>query len=124
MDFKRDAEGRLWLLEVNPRFNLWHHPGALAGVNLPALVWADAAGRRRPPSGPARPGVRWCHVNDAAAARDAGIPLARWLAWAWRCDAKANFAWDDPVPVARRALQLLPRPAWPRPAPLPRRADR
>ena len=38
-DFKRAADGRLFLLEVNPRFNLWHHPGALAGVNLPALVF-------------------------------------------------------------------------------------
>jgi predicted ATP-grasp superfamily ATP-dependent carboligase len=111
VDCKRDAEGRLWLLEVNPRFNLWHHAGALAGVNLPALAWADAAGRPRPAAGRARPGVRWCHVNDAAAARDAGVPVARWAAWAWRCQAKANLAWDDPVPAARRALQLLPRPA-------------
>jgi len=30
-DFKRDPDGRLWLLQVNPRFNLWHHVGADAG---------------------------------------------------------------------------------------------
>ncbi len=35
-DFKRDGRGRLHLLEINPRFNLWHYPGAVAGVNLPA----------------------------------------------------------------------------------------
>ena len=43
-DFKRAPDGRLYLLEVNPRFNLWHFPGALAGVSLPALVYADLAG--------------------------------------------------------------------------------
>ena len=36
LDFKRTAAGELVLLEVNPRFNLWHLPGAVAGVNLPA----------------------------------------------------------------------------------------
>ena len=30
-DFKRTPDGELKLLEVNLRFNLWHHPGALAG---------------------------------------------------------------------------------------------
>jgi D-aspartate ligase len=38
LDFKRDDHGRLHLLEINPRFNLWHHPDAVAGVNLPAMV--------------------------------------------------------------------------------------
>jgi hypothetical protein len=38
LDFKRDDPGRLHLLEINARFNLWHDPGAVAGVNLPATV--------------------------------------------------------------------------------------
>src|SRR6266498_4021241 len=50
LDFKRAPDGTLHLLEVNPRFNLWHHPGARAGVNLPALVFADLTGRPRPPA--------------------------------------------------------------------------
>ena len=44
LDFKRDMQGNLRLLEINPRFTLWHHPGALAGVNIPALVYADLTG--------------------------------------------------------------------------------
>src|SRR3712207_372716 len=28
-DFKRGPNGRLYLLEINPRFNLWHHAGAI-----------------------------------------------------------------------------------------------
>lgn len=104
VDFKRTPDGQLRLLEINPRFNLWHHPGALAGVNLPALVWSDLAGQRRPPTGPVRPGVRWCTISDIAAARESGMPLGRWLAWALRCEARANLAWDDPIPIVRRAL--------------------
>ena len=51
LDFKEDErDGCLYLLEANPRFNLWHHPGAIAGVNLPALVYSDlvSPGSARP----------------------------------------------------------------------------
>ena len=56
-DFKRAPDGSLWLLEVNPRFSFWSHPGAVAGVNLPALVFGDLVGRPRPRVRSARPGV-------------------------------------------------------------------
>ncbi len=47
LDFKRDPDtGRFYLLEVNPRFNLWNHLGAAAGVNLPWLAYRDLAGAR------------------------------------------------------------------------------
>jgi D-aspartate ligase len=59
LDFKRAPDGRLFLLEVNPRFNLWHHPGAVAGVNIPAIIYADMVGVSRP-SASLRAGVRWC----------------------------------------------------------------
>lgn len=120
-DFKRDPRGRLHLLEVNPRFNLWHHPGALAGVNLPAIVHADMTGRPRPPARPARAGVRWCTLpGDLSAARAGGVSLASWLAWAAGCEAKSNAAWDDPVPLLDGVWQRLVsryggRPARPGP---------
>ncbi len=98
-DFKRGPDGRLHLLEVNPRFNLWHLPGALAGVNLPALVYADLAGLPRPAVSRARPGVCWCHApNDFIAARASGVPLSEWLPWLIRCKAKSTMAFDDPMP--------------------------
>ena len=100
-DFKRGPDDRLHLLEVNPRFNLWHHPGAVAGVNLPAIVHADLTGSPRPPATRARPGVRWCHpAHDPRAARQAGISPLRWLADAVRYEAKSGFAWNDPLPLA------------------------
>lgn len=106
LDFKRAPDGTLFLLEVNPRFTLWHHAGALAGVNIPALVYGDCLGWQRPAVPPARAGVQWCKVwTDHAAARDDGVSLARWLAWALRCEAKSAFAWDDPFPLLGAGLQ-------------------
>jgi D-aspartate ligase len=104
LDFKRGPDGVLNLLEINPRFNLWHHPGALAGVNLPALVQRDLLGLPRSAPAPLRPGVSWCSpVHDLRAARSEGISTVRWLRWAWTCEAKSGFAWDDPLPLARGA---------------------
>lgn len=102
LDFKRTSEGELRLLEVNPRFTLWHHPAAAAGVNIPALVWADLNGLPRPRVTPARAGVAWCDLwEDAAAAKELGELGLRWVAWAVACDAKSGFAWDDPMPFIR-----------------------
>ncbi len=100
LDFKRAPDGTLYLLEINPRFNLWHHPGALAGVNLPATVFADLTGLPRPGPTRGRREVHWCSLRrDAQAAHNAGIGPLRWLVWALRCEAKSGFAWDDPLPL-------------------------
>jgi predicted ATP-grasp superfamily ATP-dependent carboligase len=104
-DFKRAPNGELLLLEVNPRFSLWSHAGARAGVNLPALVFGDLVGRSRPPIPRARAGVSWCDmIPDAKAARASHVPVARWMAWFLRSDAKAEIALDDPMPFLRGRL--------------------
>jgi D-aspartate ligase len=104
-DFKRDGTGHLHLLEINPRFNLWHHAGAVAAVNIPAIVYADLTGTPRPQAARARAGVRWCKIwKDLPAARAMGVPLPQWLAWVWSCETKSGLSWDDPLPLARSAL--------------------
>jgi len=113
-DFKRAPDGRLRLLEANPRFNLWHHLGAVAGVNLPALVYGDLIGAPRPILRPARAGVRWCKPwKDQSAARAAGMSFAEWIPWLIRCEAKSGLAWDDPLPLigatVRRGIETLAR---------------
>ncbi len=115
-DFKRAPDGRLYLLEINARFNLWHHLGAVAGVNLPALVHADLAGRERPRPAIARPGCCWCRPGqDRLAAREAGLSTFAWLAWVARCEA-GPLHWDDPMPFLqprlRRGMHRLIR-LWP-----------
>jgi D-aspartate ligase len=124
LDFKSDArDGRLFLLEANPRFTLWHHPAALAGVNVPELVYRDLVepGPRRAAPARARAGVRWMSVrNDLRALgeyRAAGeLTVGRWLLDVWRADVTEDWMWSDPVPglldavasarrVANRALR-------------------
>lgn len=100
LDFKRDADGRLWLLEINPRFNLWHRLGAVAGVNLPAIVWADLTGRPRPPEAKARPGATWCRVDhDWRAARQERQGALAWLRWVSGASVRAGLELGDPKPL-------------------------
>ena len=108
VDFKRGPDDKLHILEINPRFNLWHHLGAVAGVNLPALAYADAVGRPRPVVRAARAGVCWCVLwHDILVAGETGVPLAAWLPWALHCEAKSAVAWDDPLPLLRGVWLLL-----------------
>lgn len=106
LDFKEHPlTGERLLLEVNPRFNLWHWPAAVAGVNLPALVYRDLAGTEVPGPRPLRRGVRWLSfLDDVNAFRDhrrsGELTLVAWLASLARCRAWEGFAWDDPLPAA------------------------
>lgn len=108
VDLKRDPEDRLRLLEINPRFNLWHLAGAAAGVNLPGLVLADLTGTSRPAAAVARPGVRWSNpLADLRSARDDKVSLWQWLRWTAACDTFHDLSIRDPRPFLHGAV--LPR---------------
>lgn len=105
IDFKRGPDGRLHLFEINPRFSLWHHPGAAAGVNIPALVHGDLTGRPRPRAVAARAGTTWVKPwRDPFAAREDGISLRRWMRWALRTETTSVLAWHDPMPFLRGVM--------------------
>ncbi|HEX8709008.1 MAG TPA: ATP-grasp domain-containing protein [Pyrinomonadaceae bacterium] len=44
LEMVRDAEGQLWLLEMNPRFPAWIHGATIAGYNIPGLLIEGATG--------------------------------------------------------------------------------
>ncbi len=44
LEMVRDADGQLWLLEMNPRFPAWIHGATIAGLNLPAQLIEGATG--------------------------------------------------------------------------------
>ena len=108
MDFKRSpANGRFYLLEINTRFNLWHHLGAKNGVNLPRVAYDYLVHGRRPR--PAQAGLvyRWLSFSyDRLAYRElatAGkLGALRWL-WSLVQAPKvyAIFSWTDPAPFVR-----------------------
>jgi D-aspartate ligase len=109
VDFKRDPRTkRLYLLEINPRFNLWHHAGAAAGVSIPALVYRDCLepGSARP-AGRARPGVRWANARDDWRAHQ-GSSL-RWLAEMLTVQVNESFMLRDPLPGLDQLPAMLQR---------------
>jgi len=116
IDFKRcAASGRLYLLEVNARFNLWHHLGAVNGVNLPRIAYDYLVHGARPARAPAwATGRRWlCPRLDWRAYRELAargeLTFGAWLASlaAARkvCD---TFSWTDPWPSLRRLARRAP----------------
>jgi D-aspartate ligase len=59
VEFKRDArDGRLKLLDINPRVWGWHTLGQRAGVDFSYLLWQMAQGTDVP-AVRGRPGIRW-----------------------------------------------------------------
>lgn len=101
LDFKYGPDGRLYLFEINARLTLWAHPGARAGVNLPAIMYADLTKcpRERELS-TTRACLDWVHPKDLLAARAHGVSTTEWLRWMWQSKpVKAVWRWDDPLPL-------------------------
>jgi predicted ATP-grasp superfamily ATP-dependent carboligase len=108
IDFKYGPDRRLYLFEINARLTLWAHPGARAGVNLPAIVYADLTGLPRPACGRTRSRVDWVHPKDVLAARAHGISTARWMSWVWHTRPVTGvWKWDDPGPLLGMAAVRL-----------------
>jgi D-aspartate ligase len=103
IDLIRDAaSGRIYTLEVNARFNLWHHLGAAHGVNLPWLAYELLVDGRAPVQSPAYvPRSHWMNFyRDLQAYRaDPDLSMRRWLTSALGPHTlHETFAWDDPLP--------------------------
>lgn len=105
IDFKIDSRnGELYMLEINSRFNLWHHPGAVAGVNIPQAVYHDCiVPGSAQISRSVRAGVRWVELGlDLMAYReyhaDGDLPLSTWLKDITTADINEGFLWRDPGP--------------------------
>jgi D-aspartate ligase len=115
LDLKEDRrDGGLYLLEANPRANLWHHPGAIAGVNLPAIAYADlvSPGSVLPDAPRTRAGVRWMWAfADLQECRANGqLDALRWLRELAAADVVEDLCWSDPLPgMARLAVRLRER---------------
>ena len=108
MDFKRDArDGRLYLLEINARFNLWHHLGAANGINMPAAAYNYVVNGVRPRQTAYTTRYRWQNFgHDVHAFRELRalneITFSRWLRSVLLTRRLHDyFSWRDPAPFLR-----------------------
>lgn len=119
IDFKQSAAtGQFHVLEINTRFNLWHHLGARNGVNLAEVAYDYLVRGARPRHMKAATTYRWvCLRLDYRAYRDLSsrgeLGLARWL-WSLIESRKVYdlFSWTDPLPFVLsffRKFQRFPK---------------
>jgi predicted ATP-grasp superfamily ATP-dependent carboligase len=103
---KDPRDGRLFVLEINARYNLWNYLGAAHGVNLPRVAYDLLVRGRAAPPTYYEPRHRWVNFyRDALACREATHEgHLRWLRWAASLAKGSNvyeaFAWTDPRPFA------------------------
>jgi predicted ATP-grasp superfamily ATP-dependent carboligase len=117
IDMKRDdVSGALAILEVNARFNLWHHLGAAAGINLPQIAYRDLIGEDLPPTAvDYATDVRWLAFGDDVRTflrsyRPAGLGWIDWLTSLAKGRRVFDvFDWDDPLPWASTIVQRFAR---------------
>jgi D-aspartate ligase len=113
IDFIESPAG-LVTLEVNARYNLWHHLGAAHGVNLPQIAYDHLMfGWQPPESAVYQPRARWLSFYRVyRGLRDAGHgrpgALARWAAMSLQKPAVHDlFEWRDPVPFLMMVRELM-----------------
>ena len=112
IDMKRDPRsGRFYVLELNPRFNLWHYLGSVSGVNLPLLAYADLVGAPLTRPRDYKTGVRWLSFgNDFRSFVRSYRPSGELGVFDWLSSLRGPkvydvFAWDDPLPFLSGLLK-------------------
>lgn len=104
VEFKLDGrDGKLKLLDINPRPWSWFGLCSAAGIDLGALLWRVANGEPAGQSVNVRQGVSWSYlVRDAVAAftlvRRGQARLADYFASLGKIRSWAAFAPNDPLP--------------------------
>jgi D-aspartate ligase len=103
VEFKRDPRnGKLKLLDVNPRVWGWQSLCAVAGVDYPYLLWLMTTGEDVPQTKPAV-GVRWMRFSTDVSTAIREILRGRLSLWQYLRSirpplAPAIYAADDPLP--------------------------
>jgi len=102
--------GKFQIFEVNCRYSTWNYLHTKAGVNEPYLAYVDSMGRDVPAAPEQIEGARWIDAaNDVKAFREywriGEWKLLPWLRTYVGRNCYAFFAWNDPMPWLRPAVQ-------------------
>jgi len=111
IDFKKDAgREQFYVLELNPRYTLWCHLGAVSGVNLPKIAYAYELGENCALPHDYRTGVRWIAFgNDLRSFLRSYRPAGELSTIEWLYSLRGKkiydvFSWRDPLPWLSSAL--------------------
>lgn len=106
IDIIRDPrDGTFYTLEVNARFNLWHHLAAADGINLPEIVYQHLMYGRAPALDAVSPHHRWVNLyrdfkSYQEQHRQGDLGLWQWMkSITERPTVFEAFEWDDPMPA-------------------------
>ena len=114
MDFKKDPRtGTIYLLEINLRFNLWHHLGAACGVNLPLVAYLYFRGETVRQPSHYRTDLTWMDFKlDLQAVLGEYLPSGdctgrEYIQSLMMPKVHHVFAWNDPLPALFSYRQAL-----------------
>jgi len=115
-EFKRsDADGRYYLIEINPRLPWYNALFTSSGVNFPVLAYADLTDQLFDTPLPLRQtdNVYWLHLrNEARGLRERwrsgqSDGMIRDILRLWRARSHAHFAWSDLRPFLMAYLDYF-----------------
>jgi predicted ATP-grasp superfamily ATP-dependent carboligase len=113
IEFKRDArDGKLKLIELNPRHWDWHQLGAASNVNLTWITYCDLAGLPVNRVTPRYRSARWVAEDSLLICTLSGlfdrtVSLSQALRSLIGKRMYGTFAWNDPLPFIRYSVETL-----------------
>jgi predicted ATP-grasp superfamily ATP-dependent carboligase len=113
IEFKRDArDGKVKLIEINPRHWDWHQLGAAGRVNLTWIAYRHLARLPAENVTPRAQRAKWVAEDSLLIHALSGLydgtlaPLEAWKALAGK-RMYGIFSWDDPLPFIRYSIGTL-----------------
>jgi len=116
INFKKDdKDGRLYFLELNPRFSLWTGLDVACGVDFPFYYYKTCLGERIVINEEYSIGKKWLNLHhDLKGVRvkikDGSLTWRQWILSVIKADVGAIFAIDDPLPAINLLIHIF---SWP-----------
>lgn len=113
VEFKRDPkDGQFKLMEINVRSSSHVGMAVDCGVDLPTIAYKDALREPVDPVDSYKLGVKWTDLGQDFGSflhyyRTKQLGFWSWLRSVKDTQSHAYFAWDDPLPIVYRGLQLI-----------------